>query len=89
MRTNNDEKEENTMNYYGGTITVAGRDLITSLLSGETIEFTRIVVGSGKMPEGVEPIDMTELVNPIAEGTSTVPTVENGAVLDGRIPKRP
>lgn len=80
MRTNNDEKEENTMNYYGGTITVAGRDLITSLLSGETIEFTRIVVGSGKMPEGVEPIDMTELVNPIAEGTSTVPTVENGAL---------
>lgn len=68
------------MNYYGGTITVAGRDLITSLLSGETIEFTRIVVGSGKMPEGVEPIDMTELVNPIAEGTSTVPTVENGAL---------
>ena len=38
------------MSYYGGTITVKGRDLITSLIAGETIEFTRIVVGSGEMP---------------------------------------
>ncbi|MCM1059094.1 MAG: phage tail protein [Eubacterium sp.] len=68
------------MSYYGGTITVAGRNLITSLISGETIEFTRIVVGSGAMPEGVEPIDMTELVTPVADGTSTVPIVENGAM---------
>lgn len=68
------------MSYYGGTITVAGRNLITSLMAGETIRFTRIVVGSGAMPEGVEPIDMTELVTPVAEGTSTIPTVENGAM---------
>lgn len=68
------------MSYYGGTITVAGRNLITSLMAGETIQFTRIVVGSGAMPEDTEPIDMTELVNPIAEGTSTIPTVENGAM---------
>lgn len=68
------------MSYYGGTITVKGRDLITSLISGETIEFTRIVVGSGEMPEGVEPIDMEDLVNPVAEATSTVPTVENSVL---------
>lgn len=68
------------MSYYGGTITVAGRNLITSLMAGETIEFTRIVVGSGAMPEDVEPIDMTELVKPVADGTSTIPTVENGAM---------
>lgn len=68
------------MSYYGGTITVAGRNLITSLIAGETIRFTRIVVGSGAMPEDIEPIDMTELVNPVAEGTSTVPTLENGAL---------
>lgn len=68
------------MSYYGGTITVAGRNLITSLIAGETIEFTRIVVGSGAMPEGVEPIDMTDLVTPVADGTSTVPTVDNGAL---------
>ena len=68
------------MSYYGGTITVKGRDLITSLIAGETIEFTRIVVGSGEMPEGVEPIDMEDLVNLVAEASSTVPTVENGVL---------
>lgn len=68
------------MSYYGGTVTVAGRNLITSLIAGETIEFTRIIVGSGRMPEGVEPIDMTALVNPIAEATSNVPTVENSVL---------
>lgn len=66
--------------YYGGTITVAGRDLITSLIAGETIEFTKVVVGSGKMPEGVEPIDMTDLVAPVAQASSTVPVVENGVL---------
>ena len=68
------------MSYYGGTITTQGRDLITNLIAGETIEFTRIVVGSGEMPEGVEPIDMTNLVNPIAEAASTVPVVEDGVL---------
>ena len=68
------------MSYYGGTITVKGRDLITSLIAGETIEFTRIIVGSGEVPEGVEPIDMEDLVKPVAEATSTVPTVENGVL---------
>lgn len=68
------------MSYYGGTITVQGRDLITSLVAGETIEFTRILVGKGAMPEGVEPIDMTALVDPVAEGASTLPVVENGVI---------
>ena len=68
------------MSYYGGTVTVAGRDLITSLVAGETIQFTRIMVGSGALPEGVEPIDMTELVTPVAEGTSTTP-VQDGATV--------
>lgn len=68
------------MSYYGGTITVLGRDLITSLVTGETIEFTRILVGKGAMPEGVEPIDMTELVDPVAEGASTLPVVDNGVI---------
>ena len=68
------------MSYYGGTVTVAGRNLITSLMAGKTIEFTRIMVGSGAMPEGVEPIDMVTLVTPVAEGVSSVPTVENGVL---------
>ena len=68
------------MSYYGGTVTVAGRNLITSLMAGKTIEFTRIMVGSGAMPEGVEPIDMVALVTPVAEGVSSVATVENGVL---------
>lgn len=68
------------MSYYGGTVTVAGRNLITSLMAGKTIEFTRIEVGSGAMPDGVEPIDMNALVAPVAEGVSTIPTVENGVL---------
>lgn len=68
------------MSYYGGTITVAGRNLITSLVAGETIQFTRIMVGSGALPEGVEPIDMTDLVMPVAEGTSTTPVQDGGTV---------
>lgn len=66
--------------YYGGTITVQGRDLITGLVAGETIEFTRILVGSGEVPEGVEPLDMTALAEPVAEATSTVPTLKNNVV---------
>lgn len=69
------------MSYYGGTITVKGRNLITSLLAGETLEFTRIVVGSGAMPDGVEPIDMEALVTPVAEAVSTIPVVENGEMF--------
>ena len=68
------------MSYYGGTVTVAGRDLITSLVAGETIQFTRIMVGSGALPEGAHPIDMTELVAPVAEGTSTTPVQDGGTV---------
>ena len=73
-------ENEQTAKYYGGTVTVLGRELITSLMAGQTIEFTRIVVGSGEMPEGVEPIDMTDLVVPVAEGVSSVPTVENSVM---------
>lgn len=66
--------------YYGGTITVAGRNIITNLIAGKTIELTRVVVGKGKMPEGVEPIDMTDLVEPFAEGSTTRPVVENNVL---------
>ena len=68
------------MSYYGGTITVAGRNLITSLIAGETIELTRVVVGSGSIPEGVEPIDMQDLVCPVADASTDVPTAEGGVL---------
>lgn len=69
-----------TAKYYGGTITTKGRDLITSLIAGGTIEFTRVMVGNGRMPEGIEPIDMEGLVSPVAAAVSTVPILENGVM---------
>lgn len=66
--------------YYGGTVTVKGRNMISHLMTGETMELTRIVVGKGEMPEGVEPIDMEDLVDPVALATSTVPVVEDGVL---------
>lgn len=66
--------------YYGGTVTVPGRDLVTSLLAGEQIEFTRIVVGSGELPAGVHPMDVKDLVNPVANASSTLPVVEDGSL---------
>ena len=77
----NAAEPEQSKKYYGGTVTVDGRNLITSLMAGETIEFTRIVVGSGSMPEGVEPIDMKELVTPVAAAVSTIPVVKNGEMF--------
>lgn len=77
----NAAEPEQSKKYYGGTVTVDGRNLITSLMAGETIEFTRIVVGSGSMPEGVEPIDMKELVTPVADAVSTIPVVKNGEMF--------
>ena len=61
------------MSYYGGTVTVKGRDLITRLIAGETITPTRVMVGSGTMTAGVEPIDMEALDNPKAQATTKVP----------------
>lgn len=66
------------MSYYGGTVTVAGRNLITSLIAGETIQFTKVQVGTGAVPEGTEILDMTALVEPKCLATSTTPVAENG-----------
>lgn len=65
---------------YGGSITTAGRNLITSLIAGDQIEFTRVVVGAGKKPEDTECVDMTDLVDPRELATSSVPIVEDGVI---------
>lgn len=69
------------MSAYGGTITVAGRNLIASLIAGgHTLELTRIMVGDGALPDGKEPINMEDLVSPLYEAASTVPTYEDGII---------
>lgn len=62
---------------YGGTVTAAGRALITSLIAGETLTLTKIAFGSGKLPGGENLLDRTALVEEKVTGTSSVPIVEN------------
>ena len=56
---------------YGFIVPNAGRDLITSLLAGEQLILTRCMVGTGQVPVEVQPTTLTDLVQPIAQATST------------------
>lgn len=58
---------------YGFVIPAQGWNLLASLLAGEKLNLTRIMVGSGRLPDGMEPGDVTELVQPVAAATSTIP----------------
>lgn len=60
---------------YGFIIPTKGQELIASLLAGDTLTITRCMVGEGKPQEGVEPSELTDLVKPIAQATSTAPIV--------------
>ncbi len=64
----------------GFTITKQGWHLLAKLLAGDKLEISKIMVGSGKVPEGVNPGEITELVRPVALATSTVPQVEDKQV---------
>lgn len=65
---------------YGFTITKQGWKLLAKLLTGSQLEITKVMVGSGKVPEGASPGEMTGLVQPVALATSTIPQVENEQV---------
>ena len=60
---------------YGFLITRKGRNLLAKLLAGERLEMTRVEVGAGKIPEGLDVNELEELIAPVAEATSTAPTV--------------
>lgn len=65
---------------YGFTITKQGWHLLAKLVTGATLKITRVVMGSGKVPEGVNPGEMTDLVQPVALATSTVPVADDRQV---------
>mgnify|MGYP000951930841 CR=1 FL=1 len=58
---------------YGFTITEAGLDLLAHSLSGSSVAVTRVVFGSGKVPAEVNPAGLEDLINPVAQGTSSTP----------------
>lgn len=47
------------------TLTIAGMNLLAKTQQGKELHFTRVMMGDGKIPEGMNIKDMTALVNPI------------------------
>lgn len=65
---------------YGFTVTVAGRNFLARQVAGAQLNITRVMVGSGSVPEGINQAYLTDLVQPVAQATSTFPTVKNDIV---------
>jgi hypothetical protein len=67
-------------NYYGFVVTDAGRELIAKLVAGQQLNISQIMVGSGYIPEGTRPAEMTALAEPVAAGTSNTPVYDGDSV---------
>ncbi len=65
----------------GFAVTAVGRNLLARLAAtSKPLELTRVLFGTGRMPEGSTNMDLlarTELVEPFAEGNSTTPIYED------------
>jgi hypothetical protein len=79
---------------YGFCITARGWQLLGNLIASaqqknETpqVRFSRVGFGSGKIPEGTNPADMTDLLEFVANGSSTEPIVEVVRKADGDVEK--
>ena len=62
---------------YGFVIPTNGWNLLTKLLAGEQLVLTRVMVGNGQLPSGADPRTLSDLVQPIAAATSTIPQTAN------------
>lgn len=65
---------------YGFVVTDDGRELIAKLVAGQKLNLSRVMVGSGIVEENVEMTKLTELVEPVALGTSTEPNYKGASV---------
>lgn len=66
--------------FYGFVVTRDGRELIAKLAAGQQLRISKIMVGTGGVPDGVNPRDMKDLSEPVAAATSTKPTYEQDTV---------
>lgn len=66
--------------FYGFVVTRDGRELIAKLATGQQLRISKIMVGTGGVPDGVNPRDMKDLSEPVAAATSTKPTYERDTV---------
>lgn len=63
---------------YGFAVTDAGRYLIARLLTGATLSITKIMVGTGRVPDGVRLAAVEDLYETVAQATSNVPYCAGG-----------
>ena len=69
------------MSLQGFAVTAAGRNLFAKLTArSEPVEFTRVMFGTGKLADNADIFNVTELVTPLAEGTSTTPEYKDDTV---------
>ena len=66
--------------YYGFVVTKDGRELIAKLIAGQQLPLSRIMVGSGGIPDGGNPREMKDLSEPVAAATSTTPVYDGDTV---------
>ena len=68
------------MSLYGFCITDKGYALIAKLVAGKTLSLSRIMVGSGACADDQDPRALTDLIEPVAAATSTVPAYDGNRV---------
>ena len=66
--------------FYGFVITEAGNSLLASMVAGQTLTITKAVVGEGTADNAEAARQLTNLITPGPEATSTTPTVEGNSV---------
>lgn len=68
------------MSYYGFVVTDNGRKLIAKLVSGKQLVLSRVMVGSGLCPDEIDPRILTDLIEPVAAATTTIPVYDGASV---------
>lgn len=63
---------------YAFCVTDAGRYLIARLLTGQVMHITKVLVGEGRIPDGIRLSSVQELFAPKAQATSDDPKCEDG-----------
>ena len=66
--------------FYGFVITEAGNSLLASMVAGQTLTITKAVMGEGTADNAEAARQLTNLITPGPEATSTTPTVDGNAV---------
>jgi len=66
---------------FGGVITTAGVNLLAETIANNVdLTINRVVFGSGIVDSSTDLYDLTALVSPVAEGTSSTPSVDGSTL---------